>query len=92
LRNQTVKDAKSNLVIESAEALYIASAVSKTLDRDGRNVDRMTLKMFEDDRQIRQMQNNKKAAIRLMGKNHLDRPVERIQGTCDENRAYYEHT
>ena len=88
--SKTVKDAKANLVVQSAESMFIASAVGKTIDKDGRNFNSVLVYKASNEARRREMLRLKKAAIKAMNTNHFGETVLRAEGTCDDNRTFIE--
>ena len=89
--SKTVKDAKANLVVQSAESMFIASAVGKTIDKDGNNRESVLVYKATNESRRREMLRLKKAAIKNMNQNHFGLTVIRAEGTCDDNRTFIEH-
>ena len=78
-------------MVQSAESMFIATAVGRTIDRDGRNVDSLIAYKVINEGKRREVIRLKKAALKLMQNNHAGLPVGRLEGTCDENRTYIEY-
>ncbi len=86
-----MKDCRAHLVIQSAESMFIATAVGRTIDRDGRNIDSLVAYKVTNEAKRKEVLRLKKGALKLMQDNHAGLPVVRLEGTCDENRTYIEY-